>query len=45
MNTFEAIKSRRSLKHYDPNHKFTREEVEKIIDLAMHSPSSFNIGD
>ena len=43
MNTFEAIKSRRSLKHYDPNHKFTREEVEKIIDLAMHSPSSFNI--
>ena len=43
MDTFDAIKQRRSVKHYDPNHKFTDEEIEKLMSLAVLSPTSFNI--
>ncbi len=43
MNTFDAIKERRSVKHYDPNHKFSDEEIEKLMSLAVLSPTSFNI--
>ncbi len=43
MDTFEAIKTRRSLKHFDSSHRFTKEEEEKLLDMAMQAPSSFNI--
>ena len=43
MNTFDAIKERRSVKHYDPNHKFSDEEVNQLMSLAVLSPTSFNI--
>jgi len=43
MDTFQAIRERRAIKHYDPAHRFTQEEEEKLIDLAMQAPSSFNI--
>jgi nitroreductase len=43
MNTFDAIRERRSIKHYDPAHQFTQQEFDQLIDLAMLSPSSFNI--
>ena len=43
MDTFDAIKQRRSVKHYDPNHKFTDEEIEKLMSLAVLSPTSFNM--
>lgn len=43
MNTFDAIKERRSVKHYDPNHKLSEEEIEKLLSLAVLSPTSFNI--
>ena len=43
MNTFDAIKERRSVKHYDPNHKFSDEEIEQLMSLAVLSPTSFNI--
>ena len=43
MNTFDAIRERRSIKHYDPTHQFTQQEFDQLIDLAMLSPSSFNI--
>lgn len=43
MDTFEAIKARRAIKSFDPTHRFTKEEEDKIIDLAMQAPSSFNI--
>jgi nitroreductase len=42
MHTFEAIRSRRSIKHYDPTHRFTDEEEALIIDLAKEAPSSVN---
>ncbi|MDH3853482.1 MAG: nitroreductase family protein [Nitrosopumilus sp.] len=43
MNTFDAIKERRSVKHYDPNHKLTDEEINQLLSLAILSPTSFNI--
>ena len=43
MNTFDAIKERRSVKHYDSNHKLTDEEVNQLLSLAILSPTSFNI--
>lgn len=43
MDTFEAIKQRRAIKHYDSAHRLTEQEENLLIDLAMQSPSSFNI--
>lgn len=43
MNTFEAIETRRSVKHFDPNHRMTEEEVERLLKAALLSPTSFNI--
>ena len=43
MDTFDAIKERRSVKHYDPNYKLSDEEIEKLLSLAVLSPTSFNI--
>ena len=43
MNTFDAIRERRSVKHYDSNHKLSDEEIEKLMSLAVLSPTSFNI--
>ena len=43
MNTFDAIKKRRSVKHYDTNHKLTDDEVNQLLSLAVLSPTSFNI--
>jgi len=43
MNTIEAIQSRRAVKHFDADHNMSAEEVEKIMSLAMLSPTAFNI--
>lgn len=43
MDTLEAIKQRRAVKHYDPDHRLSDDEVERIFSLAMLSPTSFNI--
>ncbi|MDP1725090.1 MAG: nitroreductase family protein [Alphaproteobacteria bacterium] len=43
MHTFEAIRSRRAVKHFDPNHRLTKDEENMLIDLACQTPSSFNI--
>ncbi len=43
MNTFEAIETRRSVKHYDPQHRMTDQEIEKLLSAAILSPTSFNI--
>lgn len=42
MDTFQAIKERRAVKQYDPAHRFTKEEENQLIELAMQAPSSFN---
>ena len=43
MNTIEAIRKRRSIRHYDPTFKISDKEVEELIELTMLSPTSYNI--
>lgn len=43
MDTFDAIEQRRSVKHYDPDHKMTEAEIHKLLGAAIQSPTSFNI--
>jgi len=43
METFEAIEQRRSVKHFDTEHKMSAEEVEKLFSAAILSPTSFNM--
>jgi len=43
MDTFDAIYQRRAVKHYDPAHRLTEDEVEKLMQAAIQSPTSFNI--
>jgi len=43
MDTKEAIKSRRSVKHFDPNHELTESEIRELLSLATLSPTAFNI--
>ncbi len=43
MDAFDAIYQRRSVKHYDPTHEFTDAEINKLMEAAIQSPSSFNI--
>ncbi len=43
MDTFDAIYQRRAVKHYDPEHQFSDDEIQKLMEAAVQSPSSFNI--
>ena len=43
MKTEEAIEKRRSIRHYDPLYKISEREIEEMIELAMLSPTSYNI--
>ena len=43
MDVFSAIEQRRSIKHYDPSHQMTPEEERRLLELALLSPTSFNI--
>lgn len=39
----DAIFQRRSVKHYDPTHRLSPQELEQLFTLAQQAPSSFNI--
>lgn len=43
MDTKTAIRERRAIKHYDPEHKFTEAEERELLELAMQAPTAFNI--
>ncbi len=43
MDTFDAIYGRRAVKHFDPDHKISDADVEKLLEAALQSPTSFNI--
>ncbi|HEY9886723.1 MAG TPA: nitroreductase family protein [Vampirovibrionales bacterium] len=43
MITFDAIEERRAVKHYDENHSMSEAEINKLLTLAIQSPTSFNI--
>jgi len=42
MKTEEAIITRRSIKHFDPEHKLSEVEINKLLSLAILSPTAFN---
>ena len=43
METIDAIYKRRAVKHFDPNHKMSKDEEKKILEAAIQSPTSFNL--
>ncbi len=43
MDVFEAIETRRSIKRFDPDHRMSAEEEERLLRAAMRSPTAFNI--
>jgi len=43
MNTLEAIKARRSVRSYDPDHTLTDQEERTLFEHTLLSPTSFNI--
>lgn len=43
MDTITAIKERRAFKHFDPDHRMDEAEIKKLLELALLSPTSFNM--
>jgi len=43
MNTLEAIKTRRSVKHFDSNHVMPEEVERELLSSALLAPTAFNI--
>ncbi len=43
MELIDAIQSRRSHKVFDESHKLTSSEIDKLMKLAILSPTAFNI--
>ncbi len=43
MNVIDAINNRRSVKHYDPTHKLSIDDEQRLLDLAIQAPTAFNI--
>ena len=43
MNIKEAIASRRSVKHFDPEHIMSEAEIEELMSHVILSPTAFNI--
>lgn len=43
MKVSEAIQKRRSIKQFDPNHAISMAQIQQLIELAMLSPTAFNI--
>ena len=43
METFAAIAARRSVKKFDPDHVMTEDEITRLMETVILSPTSFNI--
>ncbi len=43
MNTFDAIYGRRAIKHFDPEHKISAEDEQKLLQAVIQSPTSYNV--
>jgi nitroreductase len=43
MEVSKAIELRRAVKAFDPNHKMTEAEIERLLSLAMLAPTAWNI--
>lgn len=42
MDVFEAVSTRRAIKKFDPNHKMNSDDVKKLMDHVILSPTSYN---
>jgi nitroreductase len=43
MKVSEAIEKRRAVKGFDPEHRMSQAEIDRLMSLAMLSPTAFNI--
>ena len=43
MDTKDVIRSRRAVKHFDPDHQMSEDEINELMSLALLSPTAFNI--
>ena len=43
MDTMDAIYGRRAVKHFDPEHELSDDEVRTLLEATIQSPTSFNI--
>ena len=43
MNTIDAIYGRRAIKHFDPEHKISAEDEQKLLQAVIQSPTSYNV--
>jgi nitroreductase len=43
MQVKDAIQQRRSIKHFDPSHVMTKNEIDTLLSHAILSPTAFNI--
>ncbi len=43
MEILEVIEKRRAVKHFDPDHDMTKEEINKLLSAAIKAPTAFNI--
>lgn len=43
MDVLNAVESRRAVKSFDPAHKLTQQEIDRLFTAARLSPTSFNI--
>ena len=43
MDTFSAVEARRSIKKFDPDHTMTEEEITRLMEAVILSPTAFNI--
>ena len=42
MDVFEAVSTRRAIKKFDPTHKMSPEQVKKLMEHVILSPTSYN---
>lgn len=43
METIDAIRLRRAVKHYDPEYRLSEAEVDQLMELTQLAPTAFNI--
>ena len=43
MDTLQAIRERRAVKHYDPEFVMPEQDRQELLDLALQAPTSFNL--
>ncbi|WP_348761110.1 nitroreductase family protein [uncultured Salinisphaera sp.] len=43
MDVLDAIRARRSVRKFDPEHRMSADEIETLLSLTLLSPTAFNI--